>query len=104
MKKLILFLTFVSLGLVLLSPASSWAERWEDSPYNWNNSPNNWENSPGNWKNSPNNWKNSPNNWNRNNGIYGNSGSWGYITPKAGGGFNIFDDSGNRIGYVSGGR
>lgn len=75
---------------------------WESSPNNWKNSPNNWENSSNNWKNSPNNWQNSPNNSSGNNGTVRNSdgSSAGYAVPKADGGVNIYDNNGNRTGYI----
>ena len=61
-----------------------------------------WENSPNNWKNSPNNWENSPNNSSGNNGTVRNSdgSSAGYAVPKADGGVNIYDNNGNRTGYI----
>ena len=100
MRKMIAIPVFITLALNVALAPFSWAENWKNSPLNWNNSPNNWKNSPLNWNNSPNNWKNSTLNWNRSNGIYGERGnSSGYITPKSGGGFNIFDDDGQRLGY-----
>ena len=76
---------------------------WESSPANWENSEANWENSPANWKNSPANWDNSEANYNRQNGVYDSKGKTsGYTTPKAGGGVNIYDNDGDRIGYGRG--
>lgn len=94
MKKLVMVAAILSLAVVFLLPVVSSAQ----GP--WKGSPDNWNNSPYNWQNDPNNWNNSPDNWNRKNGIYDESGrSSGYVTPKSGGGFNIFDNEGNRIGY-----
>ncbi len=101
MKKLIMVTAVVTLAVASFLPLVSWAQGpWRNSPHNWNNSPYNWQNDPSNWNNLPSNWKNSPHYWKRRNGVYDESGNpLGYITPKPGGGFNIFDNEGNRIGY-----
>jgi len=74
---------------------------WEDSPSNWDNSPRNWENSSRNWENSPRNWDNSPSNFGNDRIIRNESGQpQGYAVPKADGGVNFYDASGNRTGYL----
>ena len=90
---------FLIVAMIFMSQ-NVWASNWEDSSSNWKNSENNWKNSPNNWKNSPHNWKNSPYNSNRKNTMYDENGnSIGYTTKKAGGGVNIYKNSGKRIGY-----
>jgi len=93
MKKILL------IGLTLLTSSSFAWTSWEDSPMNWKNSDMNYENSSMNWKNSSMNWENSSMNPNSR-GIYDADGNRsGYIVPKSGGGFNMFDNQGNRMGY-----
>ena len=95
MKKVIIIAFAMILNLSLISYASAACISWSCSPYNWENNSSNWKNSSTNWDNSPSNWKNSSSNWNRSNGIYNNNGnSFGYVSNG-----NIFDDSGNRLGY-----
>jgi len=100
MKIIIWLLAFViSIGLAF-GVSIALGQDWKSSPYNYDNSPYNYKNSPYNYDNSPYNYKNSPLNRSRENGIYDEKGnSRGYVTPKSGGGFNIFDNEGNRIGY-----
>jgi len=94
---------FLIVVMIFLSQ-NVWANNWKDSPNNWKNSENNWKNSPNNWKNSPHNWENSPYNFNRKNAMYDENGeSVGYTTRKAGGGgVNIYNNSGKRVGYSTG--
>jgi hypothetical protein len=94
------------------SSGSPTSQNWQNSPQNWRNNPNNWQNSSQNWANSPQNWQNSPQNWqnsannfNNANGIYDQSGNrTGYVVPGPNGGVNYFDNNGNRTGYQPGGN
>ena len=74
---------------------------YESSPYNYENSEFNYENSPNNFNNSPYNYENSPYNYGSERVIRDNDGNVrGYAVPKSGGGSNIFDTEGNRLGYT----
>jgi hypothetical protein len=89
-----------------LISSASFAQSFQNSPYNFQNSPYNFQNSPYNFQNSPYNFQNSPYNFNSTNGVYDNSGNrMGYAVPRSdGSGVNIFDNNGNRMGYQNYGQ
>lgn len=72
---------------------------YNNSITNYKNSEMNYDNSPMNYKNSPLNYDNSPLNPNRRSIIDSSGNSSGYAVPQKDGGFNLFDNAGNRIGY-----
>jgi hypothetical protein len=81
------------------------SQNWRNNPNNWQNSSQNWQNSSRDWQNSPQNWQNSPNNYYNANGIYDQNGNrTGYVVPGPNNGLNYFDNSGNRTGYQPGGN
>lgn len=85
----------------LICSGYSYAQNFDNSPYNMQNSPYNMENSPYNMRNSPYNMDNSQYNFNAKNGVYDNSGNRiGYEVQAPSGVTNYFDNSGNRIGYT----
>jgi hypothetical protein len=91
------------------SPSSqNWqnsSQNWRNNPNNWQNSTQNWQNSSQNWQNSQQNWQNSGNNYNNANGIYDQNGNrTGYVVPGPNGAQNYFDNNGNRTGYQPGGN
>lgn len=87
--------------LTFFFSAAAIAQDWNSSPYNWQNSQYNWENSSSNWDNSPSNWDNSPSRWGNERIIRDNSGHpLGYAVQKSNGGANIYDNDGNRRGYL----
>lgn len=92
--------TKLLIALLLITPMAA-ADSWENSPSNWENSSSNWDNSSSNWDNSPNNWDNSSSNFGNTRIIRDESGqSTGYAVPKADGGVNFYDPSGNRTSYL----
>lgn len=99
MKNLLVKILLTS--ALLAFNAEIMADDWNSSPNNWNNSSQNWENSSQNWKNSPQNWDNSPSRYGNDRIIRDESGNArGYVVPKADGGLNVYDNSGNRILYL----
>jgi len=86
-----------------LSPSN-----YTNSPANYDNSPENYDNSDANYDNSPANYNNSPANYE--NGINGkqriiseDNEFLGYYVFTSNNRMNLFDASGNRIGYIPGG-
>lgn len=75
---------------------------YNNSVHNYKNSESNYENSPYNYKNSPYNYKNSYFNPSRTEIVDKDGNSVGYAVPKKGGGYNLFDNDGNRTGYSTG--
>jgi cytochrome bd-type quinol oxidase subunit 1 len=74
---------------------------WDNNPYNFKNSEYNYANNPYNHANTPYGWENNPYNMESTNMIYDNTGNQiAYKTRGNGGEVNIFDPSGNRIGYA----
>ena len=75
---------------------------YSNSVHNYKNSENNYENSSYNYNNSPYNYKNSYFNPSRTEIVDKDGNSIGYAVPKKGGGYNLFDNDGNRTGYSTG--
>jgi hypothetical protein len=75
---------------------------YANSIYNYKNSENNYKNNSYNYENSPYNYKNSYFNPNRTSIVNDDGNSVGYAVPKAGGGYNLFDNNGKRIGFSTG--
>jgi len=87
-----------AMGYALQADAQT---NYNNSPLNWDNSPLNFNNSPLNYNNSPLNWQNSPLNSNATNGVFDTNGNRiGYTTVTPQGTVNIYNNQGDRTGYV----
>lgn len=74
---------------------------WENNPYNFKNSEYNYANNQYNHANTQYSWENNPYNMESANMIYDNTGDQiAYKTRGNAGEINLFDLSGNRIGYA----
>jgi hypothetical protein len=86
----------------LLFASTASAGPWSANPRAWSNSDSNFLNTSRSWDSNPRNFDNV-NPWGGHPKIYDSGGELeGYAVPRSDGGWNLFDRSGERQGYVPG--
>jgi hypothetical protein len=89
------------LAVLFVVSHAALAGSFEESPLAWENNPTNFDNTSSAWENNPTNYDNSPDRWGNERILRSPAGEpQGYVVPREDGGYNYFDFTGTRRGYL----